>query len=85
VGTSDSSGSPISPRARAHGPYFKWMGDDEWLTPTYVTRCVEVLDADAALILVTTQQAYVRQGWSRGVSRLCASTRSCASEARVRR
>jgi glycosyltransferase involved in cell wall biosynthesis len=54
----------------AHGPYFKWMGDDEWLTPTYVTRCVEVLDDAAALILVTTQQAYVRPGWSRGVSGL---------------
>jgi glycosyltransferase involved in cell wall biosynthesis len=31
----------------AHGPYFKW-GDDDWLTPTYVTRCVEVLDDDHA-------------------------------------
>jgi glycosyltransferase involved in cell wall biosynthesis len=44
---------------RARGAYFKWMGDDDWLTPTYVTRCVEVLDDDAALILATTQQAHV--------------------------
>ena len=43
----------------AKGTYFKWMGDDDWLTPTYVTRCVEVLDDDPALILVTTQQAHV--------------------------
>jgi hypothetical protein len=35
------------------------MGDDDWLTPRYVSRCVEVLDDDAALILVTTQQAHV--------------------------
>ncbi len=31
----------------ARGTYFKWIGDDDWLTPTYVTRCVEVLDDDA--------------------------------------
>jgi glycosyltransferase involved in cell wall biosynthesis len=43
----------------ACGTYFKWMGDDDWLMPSYVTRCVEVLDDDAELILVTTQQAYV--------------------------
>jgi glycosyltransferase involved in cell wall biosynthesis len=43
----------------ARGPYFKWMGDDDWLTPTYVTRCVDVLEDDATLILVTTQQAHV--------------------------
>lgn len=43
----------------AGGTYFKWIGDDDWLTPTYVSRCVEVLAEDAALILVTTQQAYI--------------------------
>jgi Glycosyl transferase family 2 len=43
----------------ARGTYFKWMGDDDWLTPAYVTRCVEVLDNDATLILTTTQQAHV--------------------------
>jgi glycosyltransferase involved in cell wall biosynthesis len=43
----------------ARGTYFKWMGDDDHLAPTYVSRCVEVLDDDAALILVTTQQAHV--------------------------
>jgi glycosyltransferase involved in cell wall biosynthesis len=43
----------------ARGTYFKWMGDDDHLAPTYVSRCVEVLDADPTLILVTTQQAHV--------------------------
>jgi hypothetical protein len=43
----------------ARGAYFKWMGDDDWLTPTYVTRCVETLNDDGRLILVTTQQAHV--------------------------
>jgi len=44
----------------SRGSYFKWMGDDDWLTPTYVSRCVEVLRGDERLILVTTQQAHVR-------------------------
>jgi glycosyltransferase involved in cell wall biosynthesis len=44
---------------RARGTYFKWMGDDDYLAPTYVSRCVEVLDDDTELILVTTQQAHV--------------------------
>jgi hypothetical protein len=44
---------------RARGTYFKWMGDDDRLAPTYISRCAEVLDHDAELILVTTQQAHV--------------------------
>ena len=43
----------------AKGTYFKWMGDDDWLTPTYVRQCVEILEDDATLILLTTQQAHV--------------------------
>jgi glycosyltransferase involved in cell wall biosynthesis len=43
----------------AEGTYLKWMGDDDWLTPSYATRCVEVLDDDPTLILVTTRQAHV--------------------------
>jgi glycosyltransferase involved in cell wall biosynthesis len=43
----------------SRGTYFKWIGDDDWLTPTYVTRCLEVLDDNPALILVTTKQAHV--------------------------
>lgn len=43
----------------AAGTYLKWMGDDDWLTPSYVRRCAEVLDGDPTLILVTTRQAHV--------------------------
>jgi glycosyltransferase involved in cell wall biosynthesis len=43
----------------ARGTYFKWIGDDDRLEPTYVSRCVEVLEDDAGLILVTTQQAHI--------------------------
>lgn len=43
----------------SRGEYFKWMGDDDWLAPTYVTRCLHPLTEDRRLILVTTQQMYV--------------------------
>jgi glycosyltransferase involved in cell wall biosynthesis len=43
----------------ARGAYFKWIGHDDWLAPTYVRRCVEVLDGDPALILVTTRQGHI--------------------------
>jgi glycosyltransferase involved in cell wall biosynthesis len=43
----------------AQGTYFKWLGDDDWLATTYVSRCLETIENDQALILVTTQQAYV--------------------------
>jgi glycosyltransferase involved in cell wall biosynthesis len=46
----------------ARGTYVKWLGDHDWLTPTYVPRCVEVLDDDPSLILVTTQQGHVGSG-----------------------
>ena len=51
---------PCSTRRR--GTYFKWMGDDDWLAPTFVGRCVEVLDDDPSLILVTTCQGHVGTG-----------------------
>jgi glycosyltransferase involved in cell wall biosynthesis len=44
---------------QARGTYFKWMGHDDWLAPTFVRRCVEVFDGDPALILVTTRQGHV--------------------------
>lgn len=46
----------------ARGTYFKWMGHDDWLAPTFVGRCVEVLDDDPSLILVTTCQGHVGTG-----------------------
>jgi glycosyltransferase involved in cell wall biosynthesis len=43
----------------AQGTFFQWVGDDDWLAPRYVARCLEALAEDARLILVTTQIAYV--------------------------
>ena len=45
--------------ARAEGTYFKWIGDDDWLAPSYVSRCAGILDDAPDVILVTTRQAPV--------------------------
>ncbi|GAA3443683.1 glycosyltransferase family 2 protein [Planomonospora venezuelensis] len=42
----------------AKGEYFRWIGDDDRLDPTYVTRCVNAFQADPRLLLVTTQISY---------------------------
>jgi hypothetical protein len=36
------------------------MGDDDWLAPNYIFRCMQAFLEDSRLILVTTQQSYVR-------------------------
>jgi glycosyltransferase involved in cell wall biosynthesis len=43
---------------RASGEFYRWAGDDNWLAPDYVARCLQVFAADERLLLVTTQQAY---------------------------
>jgi len=44
----------------ARGVFFRWIGDDDWLAPTYVSHCVEAFADDWRLVLVTTQLNYVR-------------------------
>ena len=39
----------------AGGELFSWVGDDDTLEPTYVSRCASVLHADDHLLLVTAQ------------------------------
>jgi glycosyltransferase involved in cell wall biosynthesis len=43
----------------ARGEYFRWVGDDDWLAPTCVSRCLAEFAADDRLIMVTTQLQYV--------------------------
>ena len=43
----------------AKGEYFRWIGDDDTLAPTYVSRCVEAYLDDPRLVLVTTQIEYL--------------------------
>ena len=42
----------------ARGTYFRWIGDDDRLEPTFVRRCLEVFEADPRLLLVTTAISY---------------------------
>ena len=43
----------------ARGEYFKWIGDDDWLAPAYLSRCLAAFTEDPRLILITTQQLYL--------------------------
>jgi glycosyltransferase involved in cell wall biosynthesis len=42
----------------AKGTYFRWIGDDDWLAPDYVTRTLECFAEDERRLLVTTRIAY---------------------------
>ncbi|GAB2567687.1 glycosyltransferase family 2 protein [Nocardia heshunensis] len=52
-------GNFVAAMDAATGTYFRWIGDDDWLEPNYLSRCLEVFDADPDLLLVTTQLDYV--------------------------
>ncbi len=45
-------------RAQAKGKYFLWLGDDDCLTENYINSCVERLESDDKLILVSGNAAY---------------------------
>ncbi|WP_345394511.1 glycosyltransferase family 2 protein [Nonomuraea salmonea] len=45
---------------RARGAYFRWMGDDDLLEPSYVSKALRPFLADERLILVTTDMTYTR-------------------------
>ena len=45
----------------ARGTFFKWIGDDDWLEPGYLSSCLERFAADDRLILVTTEQVLIGQ------------------------
>jgi glycosyltransferase involved in cell wall biosynthesis len=43
----------------ARGTFFRWVGDDDWLAPDCVSRCLDVFAGDDRLILVTMQVDFV--------------------------
>jgi glycosyltransferase involved in cell wall biosynthesis len=43
----------------ARGRYFRWVGDDDWLAPACLSRCLDAFAADDRLILVTMQLGFV--------------------------
>lgn len=44
----------------ARGTYFRWIGADDYLDPTYASQCVAALEADRDAIAATTYQAHIR-------------------------
>lgn len=42
----------------ARGEYFRWIGDDDWLAPNYVSRALAAFTDAPRAVLVTTQLAY---------------------------
>jgi glycosyltransferase involved in cell wall biosynthesis len=43
----------------AQGDYFKWMAYDDILAPTYLARCVEVLEQNPTVVLCHTQTVFI--------------------------
>jgi hypothetical protein len=41
------------------GTFFRWIGDDDLIDPTYLTRCLEAFRQHPEALLVTTQLEYV--------------------------
>ena len=42
----------------AKGAYFRWIGDDDWLAPDFVSRTLECFAEDERQLVVTTRIAY---------------------------
>jgi hypothetical protein len=42
----------------AKGTYFRWIGDDDWLAPDFVSRTLECFAEDERRLMVTTRVAY---------------------------
>jgi glycosyltransferase domain-containing protein len=47
---------------RASGEYFMWLGDDDWIDPSYVSHCMSILRADPEMALVSGAPVYYRNG-----------------------
>jgi glycosyltransferase involved in cell wall biosynthesis len=43
----------------ARGTYFKWMAHDDMLAPTYLERCVAVLDANPGVVLCHSKTVFI--------------------------
>jgi glycosyltransferase involved in cell wall biosynthesis len=46
----------------ARGEYFKWAADDDVLRPTYLEKCIAVLDAAADVVLCHSRTQVLRDG-----------------------
>lgn len=63
------------------GPYFRWAAHDDYIAPTYLERCVEVLDREPDAAIVFTGMTIVRDDESvrrHSVQRIPGSTADTA-------
>ena len=67
-------GNFIQTMKLAKGSFFRWVGDDDWLAPTCISRCMDAFVEDSCLILVTTQLEYIRPDGSKYTSPCVDST-----------
>lgn len=58
----------------ASGTFFQWLGDDDWLAPSYISRCLDIFAEDSRLILVTTEINYIKQDGTTYTSPVCGTT-----------
>lgn len=49
---------------RARGKYFKWAAHDDYYAPTFLLRCVDILDKDPTVILCTGETELVNDDGS---------------------
>ncbi len=47
---------------RAEGEYFMWLSDDDWVDPSYVSSCLEVLRGEGKHVLVAGLARYHSSG-----------------------
>jgi glycosyltransferase involved in cell wall biosynthesis len=45
----------------SNGEYFKWAPHDDLIAPTYLERCLEVLDRDPSIVLCYSKMHYVNE------------------------
>jgi glycosyltransferase involved in cell wall biosynthesis len=48
--------------AAAQGEFFMWLSDDDWLDPSYLSRCMAVLVSDPSYSVVCGSDRYYREG-----------------------
>lgn len=53
-------GNFVASARMCRGRYFRWVGHDDWLDPSYVSRCLAAFAVDERRVLVTTQLAYTQ-------------------------
>jgi len=44
--------------AEARGEFFMWLGDDDWMDPTYVSQCMSILGTDPSYSIVSGSDRY---------------------------